>query len=161
MTEAGIGCGFEDEVGSFVGGVTRGVESVKQTAALAWCVQEKVASNGSGRSRGDNGRGRRSRVDGGDGRESTAADGGLRPFDRHAQIKLVAKVLDRAESGLTSPGEAHDVLRVDHLRQVFLAVGFALLVFCGERPHLAAGDVPAILEQSFRIRLALTENVAV
>src|SRR5260370_8144893 len=105
---------LDEDVRSFIGGVAVGVEGVIETTASTGSVDEEVAILGRRRpGRYDRG-GCRCGVDGGHGRESAAADGGLRSFHRGAQSKFAAEILHHAESVLSSPSVAHDVLWIDH-----------------------------------------------
>src|SRR5205823_1458131 len=113
VTEAGVGSGLEDQIGSLVGGVTVGVESVVQTASSAWGVDEEVSGGGGGSPGSDDGRRSGGIINRGNARETASADGGLRSFYRCGQRKLAAEILHHAEAILTGPSEADDILRID------------------------------------------------
>ena len=100
-------------------------------------------------------------VDRRDRREAAAADCRLWPFDRNRESELAAEVLHDAEAVLARPSEADGILRIDRQRNPFLAVVDALLIFGGQRPHLAAGEAPAAVELGLRPNLALAQNIAV
>src|ERR1035437_2307380 len=71
--------------------------------------------------------------------------------------------LRHAESVLTSPDEARDVVRVYCLRRHDVAgkIRDALLVFGGQRPQLAAREGPMVVSLGLRPKHALAQNVAV
>src|SRR5579864_4738253 len=150
VSPARIESGLDDEVRRFVDRVSRGIDEVFQAATRARCVNESIANRGDDAGVVGTYRG-----------EPSSADGGLWAFDRCGKREFSAEVLHDAERVLTRPGEADDVLRVDHHGKSFAKVLDAFAIFRRQSPHLAAGKAPAVVEEGLAPDLALAEDITI
>ena len=89
--------------------------------------------------------------------------GRVRSFHRSRQRELhaFAKGLRNTQCLLPSPIEPYRVLRVDRHRQRFGAVVRSLLRFGNQAPHLAAGDLEAVVPMRLSPSLTNSQDVAV
>src|SRR5712671_4926067 len=90
-----------------------------------------------------------------------SGDRGLRVFHRYREPRLVVEVLGQAQSILPGEGETRSMVRVNGQGSGFRAVVHPVLGFGKEGPHLAAGDVPAIVESGSDISLPLAQRIAI
>src|SRR5262249_37448324 len=117
--------------------------SVVQTAILSGTAEEEVSRIGSiGRKAGD-----------------LCLLRGCR--DREQTGLHIAEALLQTDAGLTGPGEADHVLRIDRVGELLGAVIGALPVLGNQRPHLTAGKSEALSVLHLAPDLALTQHVAV
>src|SRR6185312_5602174 len=112
------------------------VESVVQTAGIAWRAEEEV----------------RWRVG--------SRECNLRIFDRSTEPELVVEVLGNTETVLARPTEADCVLWVNRHRQRFCSIVQALPGFRHQAPHLTAGDIPSALRGNLSPQLPLAIRIA-
>ncbi len=138
VAESGFkGC-LDDNVWHRVERIVGGRVRVIQTAASAGTAESEVRGSG-----------------------AVYREGGLRILQRSGQPEAIVEVLGQADAPLPRKTETDRIVRVNGHGHRFGSVVDPLLGFCGQGPHLAAREGPAIVEGSLPPSLPLAQGVAV